>query len=175
MTRRTAVFGFALWALLAESASGGHVQAQQWRAATEAELKTIIPARAQVEKERIETEFRTASGITNGKGRYVAGVVLITAGYSAEGKYSHFFVTQEPIHLDSLALPPGNYVFGWKRASDDVLDVRFYEAETGKFVGSVQAVRNSRLGRIQSFLIQPSSEKPLILIGRFGILYKLGG
>jgi hypothetical protein len=146
-----------------------------WRAATEAELKTIIPARAQVEKERIETEFRTASGITDGKGHYVAGVVLITAGYSAEGKYSHFFLTQVPIRLSALHLPPGDYVVGWKRESDDVLNVRFYQAETGKYTGTVEAVRNSRIGKIESFLIHPPGDKPLIMIGRFGIPYKVGG
>jgi hypothetical protein len=148
--------------------------AGSWRPATEAELKTIIPARAQVEKERIETEFRTASGITDGKGHYVAGVVLITAGYSAEGKYSHFFLTQVPIRLDNLALPPGDYVFGWTRESEDALNVRFYGAETGKFAGTVKAVRNSRIGKIQSFLVQPPGERPLIMIGRFGMPYRLG-
>jgi hypothetical protein len=146
-----------------------------WRAATEAELKAIIPARAQVEKERIETETRTASGITDGKGHYVAGVVLITAGYSAEGKYSHFFLTQVPIRLDALVLAPGDYVFGWTRESDDALNVRFYEAETGKFEGTVKAVRNSRIGKIQSFLVQPPGDRPMILIGRFGMPYKFGG
>ncbi|HZU09432.1 MAG TPA: hypothetical protein VFA02_05965, partial [Pseudacidobacterium sp.] len=53
-----------------------------WRAATDAELKALVPVRAPVVQERIETELRTASGITDGKGKYVAGVVLITAGYS---------------------------------------------------------------------------------------------
>ncbi len=144
-----------------------------WRPATESELKTIIPARAPVEKERIETEFRTASGITNGKGKFVAGVVLITAGYSAEGKYSHFFLTQVPIKLRNLSLKPGEYVFGWRK-NPDSLNVSFYEAQTGKYLGSVEAVRNSRVGRIESFQVQPPSEKPLILIGRFGFPYKLG-
>lgn len=162
-----ALFAAFTWA--ARTQSGG------WRTATEAELKTIIPARAQVEKERIETEFRTASGITDGKGHYVAGVVLITAGYSAEGKYSHFFLTQVPIRLAGLQLLPGDYVFGWKRESDDALDVRFSEAATGKYLGSVKALRNSRIGKIESFLIQPPGDRPLVLIGRFGIPYKLGG
>jgi len=38
-------------------------QKSAWRSATPAELQTALPARAQVEKERIETEMRTASGI----------------------------------------------------------------------------------------------------------------
>ncbi len=62
-----------------------------WHSASEEELKSLIPARAPVISERIETEFRTASGITDGKGHAIAGVVLITAGYSADGKYSHYF------------------------------------------------------------------------------------
>ena len=147
-------------------------QASPWRAATETELRDIIPARAPVEKERIETEFRTASGITDGKGKFVAGVVLITAGYSAEGKYSHFFLTQVPLKVGEISLKPGEYVFGWRRNADS-LTVTFYEAETGKLVGTVEAMRNSRVGRIESFQVQPPSEKPVIQIGRFGFSYKL--
>src|SRR5579875_1800364 len=109
-----------------------------WRAARESELRQIIPARAPVEKEHIETEFRTASGITNGKGEFVAGVVLITAGYSAEGKYSHFFLTQVPLRVGDLELKPGDYVFGWQK-NEDSLSVHFYEAQSGKPVGAVEA------------------------------------
>lgn len=147
-------------------------QATTWRAATESELKTVIPARAPVEKERIETESRTASGITDGKGHFVAGVVLITAGYSAEGKYSHFFLTQIPIKLGDLALEPGEYVFGWKK-NQDSLAVSFYEAQSGKHLGDVKAVRLSRSGKIQSFAVQPPGEKTMILIGRFGFPYEI--
>jgi len=146
--------------------------AQQWRPATESELKQIIPARAPVEKERIETEFRTASGITDGAGKYVAGVVLITAGYSAEGKYSHFLLTQIPITIGSLTLSPGDYVFGWQHGADS-LNVKFYIAQTGKFLGTVAANRTSRAGRIESFHIYPPSEKSLIQIGRFAMPYEL--
>lgn len=146
--------------------------ASVWRAATPDELKTVIPARAPVEKERIETEFRTASGITNGNGRYVAGVVLITAGYSAEGKYSHFFLTQAPITIGKLALKPGEYVFGYQRG-DEALLVKFYDAQTGKFLGDVEAPRINRVGRVESFHIYPPGDKAVIQIGRFGMAYKL--
>lgn len=162
-----------LIALLASLLAASSSRMDVWRSATESELKAIIPARAPVEKERIETEFRTASGITDGKGKFVAGVVLITAGYSAEGKYSHFFLTQVPITLKNLSLKPGEYVFGWRKDSDS-LAVSFYEAQTGKYLGRVEAARVSRVGRIESFEIQPPSEKPLILIGRFGFPYKVG-
>lgn len=145
-----------------------------WRPATESELKGIIPPRAPVEKERIETELRTASGITDGKGRYVAGVVLITAGYSADGKYSHFFLTQVPLKIGDFTLKPGEYVFGWHK-NEDSLTVTFYEAQSGKLLGAVDAVRNSRIGRIESFHIFAPSEKPIIQIGRFGFTYKIGG
>ena len=147
-------------------------QGTKWRAATESELKSVIPARAPVEKERIETELRTASGITDGNGRFVAGVVLITAGYSAEGKYSHFFLTQVPIKLGNLPLEPGEYVFGWRK-NQDSLTVSFYEAQSGKHLGDVDAVRLSRSGKIQSFEVQPPGEKPVILIGRFGFAYQI--
>jgi hypothetical protein len=149
------------------------VAASDWRAATESELKQLIPARASVEKEHIETEFRTASGISDGKGRFVAGVVLITAGYAAEGKYSNFFLTQVSMRVGELALSPGDYVFGWRRKDDDTLTVKFYEAHSGKFLGDVEARRLSRVGRIESFRISPSKEKASIQIGRFGMSYTL--
>ena len=77
--------------------------AARWRSATADELRKVIPARAPVIKENIETEFRTASGVTDGRGRFIAGVVMITAGYSAEGKYSHFFITQAPLRAKPSA------------------------------------------------------------------------
>src|ERR1700692_2681862 len=88
-----------------------------WRQATDAELASVLPARAPVEKEHIETEMRTASGIVNGRGHFIAGVVLLTAGYSADGKYSHYLLVQVPVRIGGIALKPGEYVFGWTRAS----------------------------------------------------------
>jgi hypothetical protein len=145
-----------------------------WRPATESELKALIPARAPVEKERIETEFRTASGIVNGKGKFIAGVVLITAGYAAEGKYSNFLIVQRPMKIGDIALNPGEYVFGWRRKDDDSLEVKLYDAHSGEFLGNAAAKRMSRTGRIESFRISPPAEKPLIEIGRFAMSYALG-
>jgi hypothetical protein len=149
------------------------VAASDWRPATDSELKQLIPARASVEKEHIETEFRTASGISDGKGKFIAGVVLITAGYAAEGKYSNFFLTQVPMRVGELSLSPGDYVFGWRRKDDDTLTVKFYEAHSGKFLGDVEARRLSRVGRIESFRISPPKENNSIQIGRFGMSYTL--
>ncbi len=144
-----------------------------WRQATESELKTLIPARAPVEKERIETEFRSASGITNGNGKFIAGVVLITAGYAAEGKYSNFLIVQTDMKLGDIALKPGEYVFGWKKKDDNALEVKLYDAHSGQLLGSVDAHRLSRTGRIESFKVSPPGEKSFIEIGRFGIGYTL--
>ena len=72
-------------------------QKTAWRQATDAELASALPSRAPVESEHIETEMRTASGIVDARGRFIAGVVLLTAGYSAEGKYSHYLVVQAPV------------------------------------------------------------------------------
>jgi len=144
-----------------------------WRPASETELKALIPDRAPVEKERIETEFRTASGITNSKGKFIAGVVLITAGYAAEGKYSNFLIIQSPMKIGRLSLTPGEYVFGWRRKDDDSLEVKLYDAHSGKFLGDAEAKRLSRTGRIESFKISPPSEKGLIEIGRFAMAYSL--
>ncbi len=168
MFRLEALFCIVL--MLTGTAS--NAAASNWRAATEAELKEVIPARAPVGSERIETEFRTASGITNGKGEFVAGVVLITAGYSADGKYSHFLLAQVPIKVGTMRLKPGNYVFGW-RHENDVLRVLFYEAQTGKFLGTVDAVRSSRIGKIESFHLYAPGDKSVIQIGRFAFPYRI--
>ena len=147
----------------------------EWRQATDAELKSVIPARAPVVTERIETEMRSASGITNGKGKYIAGVVLITAGYSAEGKYSHFFLTQVPLRLgDTVQLPAGEYVIGYEHGDNGLL-VHFYQASTGKPAGSVVAKQIQGSTRVEPFRIWPPGEKTGIQIGRFGLNYHIGG
>lgn len=156
--------------------SGRGLQCSEvWRSATEAELKGLIPERAQVENERVETEFRTASGITDGGKRFVAGVVLITAGYAAARKYSNFMIVQAPIKVESVTLPPGEYAFGWIHREEDALRVSFYQAKSGKLLGTVKAQRTSRIGRIESFHISPPSEKSQMQIGRFAMSYVLLG
>lgn len=146
----------------------------RWRAATSGELRRIIPARAPVIKENIETEFRTASGVTDGRGRFIAGVVMITAGYSAEGKYSHFFITQAPLRAGDLSLPPGQYVFGYRRAGDDTIRVSFYRASTGDAVGEADARLNRKSSAVRSLLISPpASGRATIQIGRFLLEYRV--
>jgi hypothetical protein len=153
-----------------------HAERQAWRQSSDAELASLLPARAQVEKEHIETEMRTASGIINARGRSIAGVVLLTAGYSAEGKYSHYLIVQTPIRIGGVALKPGEYVFGWTKAhSGDALNVNFYEAATGAPVGSTEAHLITGQTRVVSLHIWPPGEKSLIQIGRFGIPYELNG
>jgi|SRR5436190_10559661 len=140
----------------------------RWRTVTADELRKLIPARAPVVKENIETEFRTASGVTDGKGKFIAGVVMITAGYSAEGKYSHFFVTQAPIKMGNLSLSPGEYVFGYQRTGDDAIRVSFYRASSGDSVGDFEAQINRKGHLVTSLLIRPpSSGKGSIQVGRF--------
>ena len=143
-----------------------------WRSATESELKALIPARATVEREQIETEFRTASGIRDDKGKYVVGVVLITAGYAADGKYSNFFLTQTAMKIGDLSLRPGEYVFGWRRNGEDSLIVKFYDARSGKYLGDAEAKRLTRGHRVESFRISPPSENAVIQVGRFGVAYR---
>ena len=69
--------------------------------------------------EHIETEMRTASGIVDERGHFIAGVVLITAGYSAEGKYSHYLIVQAPVGIGGVSLKPGEYAFGWTRENGE--------------------------------------------------------
>ncbi len=147
----------------------------RWRAATPDELRRVIPARAPVIKENIETEFRTASGVIDNRGRFIAGVVMITAGYSAEGKYSHFFLTQAPLRVGELELPAGPYVFGYTRASDDSIRVSFYRAATGDPVGDAEARRSTRKGGgVRSLLINPpAAGRAHIQIGRFLLEYRV--
>ncbi len=152
-------------------AQGG--KASGWRAATESELKNLLPARAPVQQERIETEMRTASGITDGHGKFVAGVVLITAGYSADGKYSHYFLTQVPLKIANFRLAPGAYVIGWEHLEDG-LNVKFYEATSGKLLGSVIATLNPAISRVESFRVWPPGDHPLMQIGRFSFGYQIG-
>ena len=144
-----------------------------WHAASEGELKNLLPARAPVQQERIETEMRTASGITDGHGKFIAGVVLITAGYSADGKYSHYFLTQVPLKIGNFQLAPGAYVIGWQHIEDG-LDVKFYEAASGKPSGSVEATLNPGITRVESFRIWPPGDRSLMQIGRFTFSYQIG-
>lgn len=151
-------------------------QAQKtvWRQATDAELASILPARAPVETEQIETEMRTASGIVDSKGRFIAGVVLLTAGYSADGKYSHYLIVQAPMRVGGISLKPGDYAFGWTRTpGGDALNVHFHEA-AGRLVGTTDAHRIPGSSRVESLHIWPPGNKALIQIGRFGIPYELG-
>ncbi|HEX8500069.1 MAG TPA: hypothetical protein VF659_05700 [Pyrinomonadaceae bacterium] len=162
-------------ALLLAAGAGPSAAARvgRWRAATEEELRKVLPSRAPVVKENIETEFRTASGVTDGRGRFIAGVVMITAGYSAEGLYSHYFVTQAPLRLGNLSLPPGQYVFGYKRAGEDFIRISFYRASGGEPVGEVDAHRGKG-SLVRSLLISPpAAGRGNIRIGRFSLDFRV--
>jgi hypothetical protein len=174
--RRAKLFtALAALTLAASTVVAALPQRARWRTATADELPRVIPARAPVIKENIETEFRTASGVVDARGRYIAGVVMITAGYSAEGKYSHFFLTQAPLRVGELDLPAGQYVFGYTRASDDSIRVNFYRAATGEAVGDAEARRSTRKGTgVRSLLINPPvGGKANIQIGRFLLEYRV--
>ena len=155
--------------------AGAAAQNRKWRQATERELQGIIPARATVEAERIETEMRTASGVTDGSGKFIAGVVMITAGYAAEGKYSHFLITHAPIKIAELDLRPGEYVFGKRRLDATTLEVSFFEAANGKPVGAAKASLDPKRGPVYSLQILPGGNgtKPQIKVGRFLLEYSV--
>jgi hypothetical protein len=143
-----------------------------WRAANSSELEGALPTRASVGKERIETEMRTASGIINSRGRIIAAVVLITAGYSADGKYSHYLLVQSPMAISDVTLSPGSYVLGWSRV-DTGLSVHVYEAATG--VERVSAIAHPMApgGRVEGFRIWPPGDRSIWQIGRFELAYSL--
>ena len=158
---------------LCVGAMGQRTESERWRAATTAELQAALPARAAVEKEHIETEMRTANGIVNSHNQIIAAVVLITAGYAADGKYSHYLLVQAPMVIDGhLMLQPGTYVVGWRR-SDEGLQVHIFDSATG----TERCTAVARLGpgttRVESFRIWPPSERKDIQIGRFFLPYSL--
>lgn len=143
-----------------------------WRKMTEKELRSAVPEKAQVINERIETEFRTASGIKDGRGHSIYGVVIITAGYEAEGKYTHYFVTQTTLKVGDFTLEPGEYVFGYQRTDAETLRATFYRAKNGDKVGEVPAKVESKKGPVYSFLITPPvGNKGTMQIGRFVFSY----
>lgn len=180
MNSRTvrAIFSLVILLLCVSALAGlPHADAQakhagHWRVATEKELAGFIPDRAQVVAERIETELRTASGITDGKGHMVAAVVLITAGYSSNGKYSDILLTQVPMKIGDKVLPEGHYLLGWTRGEDD-LKVTFSEASSGQPVVNVTATRSTTIRGVQSIHIWAPAEGSVIQLGRFVIPYSL--
>lgn len=163
---RVWVAGALMGALFASASAQQH----GWRSATETELEQALPARAPVEKERIETEMRTASGVMDEEGRMIAGVVLITAGYSADGKYSHYLIVGVPMRVGTLQLAPGKYVFGWKRVPEG-LDVHLYDASTGAEKGTVMAKLLPAGTRVEAFHMTVPGDHAVVQIGRFGIPY----
>jgi hypothetical protein len=150
-----------------------HAQATAgWRTATASELESVLPARAQVGKERIETEMRTASGIINKQGKVFAGVVLITAGYSAEGKYSHYILLQSPVLIGDTVLQPGSYALGWSRVPDG-LQIHIDDAESGTQKVSVTAHPAPAGIPVEAFRIRPPNGRSTLQIGRFELPYSL--
>ena len=176
MTMKTLGVAFFCGVFLSLLAPEGMAQRSAWRQATPSELAAVLPSRAPVESEHIETEMRTASGIVDEHGRFIAGVVLITAGYSAEGKYSHYLIVQAPVEIGGVRLKPGEYAFGWRREDGgDTLSVHFNQAATGALVGTTDAHRIPGSSRVESLHIWPPGDKSLIQIGRFEVPYKVGG
>jgi hypothetical protein len=141
-----------------------------WRAATTAELEAALPTRALVGTERIETEMRTATGIVDDHGHVIAAVVLITAGYAADGKYSHYLLVQAPIALADQDLPAGTYVVGWSRLEDG-LAVHIFDAASGAERVTVIAKPITGSHRVESFHIWPPPERSIIQIGRYMVPY----
>ncbi len=147
---------------------------REWRTATPAELQAVLPVRAPVDKERIETEMRSATGVINSHGQVIAAVVLITAGYAANGKYSYYLLAQSPLRLGtSIDLPAGAYAVGWTRTADG-LQVHVYEAETGVERGTAVARPLTPPLPVVSVRLWPPSEHSILQIGRFALPYTVG-
>ncbi len=169
---RSRSFTMILVFVLSFAASALPLTRTAWRAATAAELEAALPARALVGTERIETEMRTATGIVDDQGHMIAAVVLITAGYAADGKYSHYFLVQAPITLSDQTLPAGTYVVGWSRLEDG-LAVHIFDAVSGVERITVTAKPIAGSHRVESFHIWPPSERSIIQIGRYMVPYTI--
>jgi hypothetical protein len=143
-----------------------------WRAATPAELEEALPGRALVGQERIETEMRTATGIVDDQGHVIAAVVLITAGYAADGKYSHYLLVQAPILISEHSLAAGTYVVGWSRVEEG-LAVHIFDAASGTERITLVAKPIAGPHRVESFRIWPPSEHSMIQIGRYMLPYAI--
>ena len=173
MNRRDAVWLLAACllpgALVAQAKAP--VGKREWRTATPTELEALLPARAPVERERIETEMSSATGVIDSHGKMVAAVVLITAGYAANGKYSHYLLTQIPIRIgDDIKLQAGAYVIGWTREQDG-LRVHVYEAATGVERGISLARMMTQPMPVVPIKIWSPSDRSIIQIGRFQLPY----
>lgn len=144
---------------------------REWRTATPTELEALLPARAPVERERIETEMSSATGVIDGRGKMIAAVVLITAGYAANGKYSHYLLTQVAIRIgEDIKLPAGAYVIGWTREQDG-LRVHVYEAATGVERGVAMARMMTTPTPVVPIKIWSPGDRSVIQIGRFQLAY----
>lgn len=143
-----------------------------WRAATPEEVRSVIPERAPVVTERVETESASASGIVSSDGKFIAAAVLITAGYSANGKYSDYLTTQVPLKIAGVVLPPGGYLLGWT-SGDDGLHVKISEATTGKLLVEATATKSAALHRVEQIRIWPPPGQSMIQLGRFVLSYTL--
>jgi hypothetical protein len=144
-----------------------------WHAATPKQLSAALPARAPVIAERIETEMSSASGVIDEQGHLIAGVVLITAGYSANGKYADYLLLQAPIKVVDTVLPPGGYLLGWTRSAEDLL-VTISQADTGKALVEVPAKRNESIHRVEQLRIW-AAPHGMIQLGRFTFDYSIVG
>lgn len=146
---------------------------ESWQKMGAEALKKAVPEKAPVLEENIETEMRTASGISMGS-KNIFGVLIITAGYEADGKYTHYFKNEAQIRFKSFDLAPGEYVFGYKREDGETLRVCFYNAKSGELIGATDAKLEKKKGAIYSFLIEPPIEKKgKVYIGRFSFEYTL--
>ncbi len=132
----------------------------------------MIPERAPVLAERVETESTSASGIVSSDGRFIAAAVLITAGYSANGKYSDYLVTQVPLKIEGKVLPPGGYLLGWVSSADG-LQVTISEATTGRVLLQTLATKSPLLHHVEQIRIWPPPQQTMIQLGRFELNYTL--
>jgi hypothetical protein len=165
-----AVLTFALW--FSVNAIAGQ---SGWRKATEQELTQIIPARVVVEKNRVPSKMRTASGITDGSGKFIAGVSIEVYDYDYDYPYSHYVIAQMPIKIGGKTLPPGQYVFSYRRIDNETEEVKFYSAaDSSHIIATTEAQLDKKRQPFRQFNLEPPvGGKGSIHFGRFFFEYQL--
>jgi hypothetical protein len=147
-----------------------HALARGDRAGTEKNHPGACPRHQGKHRDRISHRFRSHGRAWS----FHCGRGQITAGYSAEGKYSHFFVTQAALKIGDMVLEPGQYVLGYQRADNETIGVSFYRAASGELLGEVNARANRKSSLVRSLLIAPpTSGRATIQIGRFLFDYRI--
>lgn len=134
---------------------------------TGAELTRVMPPGFYFQGLSAQTQVRNSAAARFGAKRYVIAALVDTTGYAADlrARYEGFFITDSPIKINSSALAPGAYGFGF---SDDgklnVLDL------TATEVLSVATTKDTELKRPRPLMMSKAADGLRLYNGRDYVL-----